>query len=160
MRLDDRLLGLLLVGFSALVIGYAQTFPVLGGMDVGPALFPSVIASFLGVCGLAMIVQGALRRRAGERGPLLELDPWARTRRGIGSLVIVVGAVIFFGSTLEFLGFHISAALTLLVLLLWLEVRPVTAVLTAALATFVTHGLFYSQLRVPLPWGLLEPVAW
>jgi putative tricarboxylic transport membrane protein len=30
----------------------------------------------------------------------------------------------------------------------------------AILATLLVHLVFYKFLRVPLPWGLLLPVAW
>jgi putative tricarboxylic transport membrane protein len=30
----------------------------------------------------------------------------------------------------------------------------------AVAATLLIHTLFYKLLRVPLPWGVLEPVLW
>ena len=36
----------------------------------------------------------------------------------------------------------------------------VTSVVIAALSTLGIHTLFARVLLVPLPWGLLQPVAW
>jgi putative tricarboxylic transport membrane protein len=39
-------------------------------------------------------------------------------------------------------------------------VRVVPAIVVALVATLVIHTRFYKLLRVPLPWGVLEPVLW
>ena len=45
-------------------------------------------------------------------------------------------------------------------LFLVLRVAPGRAVLVAVIATLAIHFAFYKLLRVPLPWGVLMPVAW
>ena len=160
MRVDDAIVGLVLVAFAVAVVAYARTFPALGGMDVGPALFPTVIGVGLALCGVLMIVQSALRSRRGAGGPWLELDDWARRWRPWSNALAVLAVVLAFALLLDKLGYHLTALGALLVLLFWLRVRPTTAVVVAVVTTAITHELFYGWLRVPLPWGLLEPVAW
>jgi putative tricarboxylic transport membrane protein len=58
----------------------------------------------------------------------------------------------------ETVGFIPIALLFLLALFLWLNVRPLTAVITAVVATIVIHEFFSSLLRVPLPRGWLDPI--
>ena len=41
-----------------------------------------------------------------------------------------------------------------------LRVPPWRALPIAVVATLVVHFAFYQLLRVPLPWGLLQGVAW
>ena len=160
MRLDDGLLGLLLVLIAAAIALHAQTFPRLGGMPFGPSLFPTVLGGFLAACGFALMIQSALRRRAGGGGPWIERDDWARGWRGPAGLALFLGAIVVYGAALPRIGYHLTTVPLLLLLLLWMRVRWWMAILVALAMTGVTHQLFYVWLRVPLPWGLLEPVAW
>jgi len=160
MRVDDAVLGAILVLFAGAVIAYAQSFPTLGGMEFGPALFPTVIGGGLALCGVALIVQSALRRRRGVGGPWIVREAWARGWRAWANALAVLVVVFAFAVALDPLGYHVAAFAGLILLLLWLQVRPVTALVVAVMTTAATHELFYGWLRVPLPWGLLEPVAW
>jgi len=160
MRVDDAVVGLVLIVFALAVIAYAQTFPTLAGMDVGPSLFPTVIGGGLVLCGGALITQSALARRRGGAMPWIVRDDWARRWRPWANAALVLVVVFAFATLLDRLGYHLAALGALLVLLVWLRARPATAVIVALATTAATHELFYSWLRVPLPWGLLEPVAW
>jgi putative tricarboxylic transport membrane protein len=160
MRVDDALIGAVLIAFAVAVITYARTFPALGGMEVGPALFPTVIGGGLILCGIALIAQSGLARRRGGGGAWIALQPWARRWRPWSNAAAVLLVVFGFAFGLDELGYHLTALTALIVLLFWLRVRAVTAVAVAVATTAATHELFYGWLRVPLPWGLLEPVAW
>ncbi|MFW5680257.1 MAG: tripartite tricarboxylate transporter TctB family protein [Pseudomonadota bacterium] len=160
MRLDDTLLGLILTVFAAAVVLHAQTFPRLAFMQFGPSLFPTVVGVALGGCGIALMIQGALKRRAAGGGPWVDLDDWARSRRGLGGLALFLGAIVAYGLLLPRLGYHLTTTPILLMLLLWMRVRVLLAIAVAVVMTGLTHQLFAVWLRVPLPWGLLEPVAW
>jgi putative tricarboxylic transport membrane protein len=160
MRLDDFLLGLILTAFAVVVVLHAQTFPRLAFMQFGPSLFPTVVGVGLAGCGVALMIQGALKRRAEGGGPWVDLDEWARSRRGLGGLGLFLGAIVVYGLLLPRLGYHLTTAPLLLLLLLWMRVRVLLAVAVAVVMTALTHQLFAVTLRVPLPWGVLEPVAW
>ncbi|TVQ29554.1 MAG: tripartite tricarboxylate transporter TctB family protein [Geminicoccaceae bacterium] len=160
MRLDDGLLGLLLTVIAVAIVMHAQTFPRLAFMQFGPSLFPTILGVGLGGCGVALMIQSAIRRFAGRGGPWIDLDPWARSARGLLGIALFLAAIVVYGLVLPRLGYHLTTAPVLLVLLLWMRVRWWLALLVALGVTLFTHQLFAVWLRVPLPWGLLEPVAW
>jgi putative tricarboxylic transport membrane protein len=39
-------------------------------------------------------------------------------------------------------------------------VPPLRALVVSTLMTLLIHYAFYKLLRVPLPWGVLQPFAW
>ena len=58
------------------------------------------------------------------------------------------------------LGFVLCSTLMLIALLWSYGVRPVLVVPVALVATLAIHLGFYKLLKVPLPWGVLQPIAW
>jgi len=159
-KLDDTILGAVLLVFAGLVVGYAQTFPILAGMTVGPDLFPTIIGGGMGLCGLVLIAGGLLRRRALGGGPWVVLDRWVTTPALAGNLVAVLAALAFYVLLSKPLGFHFTILVILGGLMLKLGVRPWVAATFAIAAPPLIHYVFYNVLRVPLPWGVLLPIAW
>ena len=83
-----------------------------------------------------------------------------RRPRMIFNLLLVFADLIFYAVAVSSLGFFITAIVFLSVLMLAFQV-PRTRILPLALVvTLVIHYAFYTLLRVPLPWGVLEGVAW
>ena len=154
MKISDLLAGLLSVGAGLLIAGYASTFPPMPGQPVGPGLFPTVVGCGFILFGAALAVAGR-----GSR-PLLVVEPWAARPRAIGSFALVVGVLLFYAATVHALGFFVTAFLGLAVLFFAFGVRPAWIAPIAVLVTAVIHYGFYTLLRVPLPWGVLEGVAW
>lgn len=157
MELSDRLSGLLAIALGLAVILYARTFPPMPGQDIGPALFPTLIGSGLLLFG-GSIAFAALRRR--EPGPLLQFDPWTRRPRMVANAALVVGAMAAFIVLVTPLGFFITSTVFLSVITIALGGSRVWSVPAAVLVTVLIHYAFYSLLRVPLPWGILQGVAW
>jgi len=158
MRLNDAVFGVILLLFSAAMIAYARTFPEMPGQDYGPALFPTLIGVGLGACGLVLVVSGIGARRAG--GALIGFGDWLASPRHRANLVLVLACMVFYILASDWLGF-IPCSLLILSLLTWrLGARPAMALAVAVVATLAIHTAFYEFLRVPLPWGLLLPVAW
>lgn len=156
MRLNDAVIGVVLVAF-ALVVGVEATgFPQLPGQRYGAALFPLIIAWGLGLCGLALIVSG-LRQRA--TSPLLSLTPAAQSPGRWLNVALVIGALVFYVVASEPLGFIPTAFLITATLLIRLRGRWPSSLLIAAVTTLVVHQVFYAWLLVPLPWGVLEPIV-
>ena len=83
-----------------------------------------------------------------------------RSPRHVLAFAVLVGAILFYILVADRLGFLPTAALVLMALFLVLKVPPGRAVLIAAIAVLVVHFAFYKLLRVPLPWGVLQGVAW
>jgi len=157
MKVNDAVLGLLFAALGGLVLFAVQGFPKIPGQPVGPALFPGLIACGLCVGGLLLAVSGWRRRRD---EPWVVWDAWVRSPRHVAAFLLVVGGVLFYIAASPRLGFIPCAVLVLVPLFMVLRVPPARAVVVAIIAALAVHYAFYKLLRVPLPWGVLTPVAW
>ena len=156
MKFNDAIFGAILLILGIAVLIHVPSFPQMAGQQVGPALFPGLIAAGLVVCALILIVNG-VRLRATQ--PWINTGEWTRSRRHIGAFFVTIVAVIAYIVLAYKLGFLIIGPLVLLALFLAYGVRPVTAIVVAIVVTFVIHYAFYKLLRVPLPWGVLTRFA-
>ena len=124
------------------------------GQRFGPAWFPGLIAAGLAVCGFLLMVSGAR-----QRGPWMALPHWFRRRRaalGVGSVIL---GLLFYIVAADALGFHITG---IVLLITWMRILGASwrmAIVVALIATVAIHLSFYKALRIPLPWGVLEPWA-
>jgi len=157
MKFNDAVFGLVLLVLGAAVLAAVQGYPSIPGQQVGPALFPGLIAGGLCVGGALLLAKGWRERQA---VPWLRLGDWIGSPRHLVAVLLVIGSVVFYMLASERLGFLLTAALVLWMLMFAMGVRPGRAVLIAAIATLAIHFAFYKLLRVPLPWGVLTPYAW
>src|SRR5690349_6075627 len=134
MKVHDALIGAVLVLFGAIVLWHVQGFPPIPGQKYGAALFPRLVAAGFVLCGLLLVLRGA---RAGG------------ARLGLGVYVLLADS----------LGFHLIGTLLVLCWTFAFGARPALAVGVAVLAPIVIHLAFYKLLRIPLPWGVLEPLV-
>jgi len=155
MRINDAVVGACLIAAALAILVHIQAYPLIRGQKYGPALFPGVIAVGLIGCGLLLVRRGV---RAGL--PLVALGSWMRSPALVTNFLAICAALVFYIAAVAPLGFIPTATLVLLALFLKLRVRVLPAVVVAVAATLVIHTLFYKLLRVPLPWGVLEPVLW
>jgi putative tricarboxylic transport membrane protein len=155
MRLNDALLGGLLIVLAAALAFVARGFPAVPGQDYGAAAFPTLIAAGFAGCGLVLIGSG-LKHRA----PLVEWHEWTRhPRRGI-NIAAIVGAVIFYILAVDRLGFILTMALILVALLRRFGTGWGLSLALAIAVPIVMQYLFGTLLLVPLPWGPLAPFRW
>ncbi len=157
MKFNDAVFGALLLALGLAVLVGVQGFPKIPGQQVGPALFPGLIAVGLSVGGLILLVRGW---RARAQQPWLVLQSWVRSPRHLWALVLLIVSVLFYMLASAWLGFLLCSTLILSALFAVLRVPLARAVLTAAVVTLLIHFAFYKLLRVPLPWGLLADYAW
>jgi putative tricarboxylic transport membrane protein len=161
MRLNDAVWGALLILFSAVVLFHVQSFPKIPGQQVGPALFPGFLACGLGVCGVLLVMKGLATRRAwGERAEWIAFADWTRSRKYLVAFALTIGVNILYILAVDKLGF-IAIGVIYLSLLFW--VYGVAAKWIVPLAIVMTLGIhyaFYKLLKVPLPWGILQGIAW
>jgi putative tricarboxylic transport membrane protein len=156
MRFSDRLSGLVTAAVGIAVVGMAASFPPMPGQPVGPALFPTVIGGGLVLFGLLLAWSGT-----GTKGAAwIQFDDWVRRPRMVLNLVVVIGSLLFYSFAVDFLGFLITAVVFLAVLFAAFGVRRALIPPMAAGVALLIHYAFYSLLRVPLPWGMLEAIAW
>lgn len=155
MRLSDRLSGLLAAGLGLVVVLSARTFPPMPGQDIGPALFPALAGVGLMGFGVWMVVAD----RAGAGG-WLRFDEWARRPRMVANFVLVIVALLVYAVAVTPVGFFLTSMVFLAVLMTVFGVPPRWTGPLAVMITIGIHYVFYSWLRVPLPWGVFEAVAW
>lgn len=157
MKLNDAVIGIFLMLLGAAVLVVVQSYPQIPGQNVGPALFPGLIAAGLCIGGLMLTVSGWRTR---GRVPWLEWEDWVRSPRHVRALIVLLGSVLFYMVAAQSLGFVFTSILILVCLFYSLELTLGRSVLIAVIATLVIHYAFYKLLRVPLPWGILTNYAW
>ena len=156
MKLSDPLAGLLLMLLGGGVALYARTFPGVPGHGVGPGAFPVLIGVGLAACGVGLL--GA-RKKEGS-SPWFTPEDWIRRPRSVFNAGLVIASLVFYAVAVEAIGFLITAFVILTALFVAFGVRRRWIVPISLAVTFALHAAFYSVLRVPLPWGWLEAIAW
>ena len=157
MKFNDAVFGLILLVLGAAVLAVVQGYPKIPGQQVGPALFPGLIATGLCVCGALLLLKG-WRERVTVRW--FHFDDWIRSPRHLLAFAITLLGVVFYILVSERLGFVLTSVLVLVALMWSLRVSAGRSVVIAVIATLLIHAAFYKLLRVPLPWGVLTPYAW
>jgi putative tricarboxylic transport membrane protein len=156
MRPNDLTTGLIVLAAGLAVAGYAQTFPPMPGQPVGPGLFPTIIGVGLALIG-AVVATSGLKRRDTR---WIEFDDWVRSPRALVRVALVLAALIVYTAVVDRLGFLITGSVLLSVLFAAFGVRRRAIVPLAVGVTVGIHACFYTGLGVPLPWGVLEAMAW
>ena len=143
----DRVAGAALALLGVVTIVESRALPLGSLQNPGPAFVPVVLATLL-------IVFGAAIATLGRSSPLLTEIGWAEARHAVAIFV----ACAFVAVALERLGYRITMSLMVFGLL-WLveRKRVLFAVVFAVGLSALTHYLFYTVLRVPLPRG---PMGW
>lgn len=153
MRINDAVIGALLIAFAAVMIHHTGTFPSFPGQKYGPALFPTLIGvGFIGT-GAILIWRG-VRERAGAKW--IEFAPWTREPHRLGGFVLVLASIIVYILAAESIGFLVVCFVILFVLMAWLGEVAWRAGLIAVAMTLLIDWFFGDLMRVPLPRGLLN----
>ena len=142
--LPDILAGAIfvLIGGAFVVgsLGYELGTP----LRMGPGYFPLLVGVIVVALGLAIVLKGLIAGEVTAFGAVA----WR-------AVAAIVAALLFFGFTVDGLGFVPASAVTaLLTTLASSRVRPLRAVLVAAGLTVASTLIFVVglQLRIPL-WG-------
>lgn len=127
------------------------------GQNVGANMFPQLIAVGLIICAIVLVFHG--RKTLGTEAWITLPDWLGRSRITLGfvAIPIVLG---FYVAVSESLGFLPTAVILLMALFLVFEVKFRTALVVSIIGSLLIHFLFYKLLKVPLPWGVLNSVAW
>jgi len=139
----DRVAGVALGALALFVLVESRKLPLGTLHNPGPAYMPVVLA-------LTMLGFAAALVAFGGRAPHVATVGWRDWRH----TAAILGAGAFAALALERLGFRLTVALLLLVLVGVVERRhPLTAVAYAVAMALGTFFLFNTILRVPLPRG-------
>jgi len=158
-KVNDAISGSGFLLLSALVYYLTWDFPGMHGQPYGPALFPRLIAVLMALAGIGLVLSG-LRKRADA--PAVLLPEWVRSPRHVAGLLGVILVVVFYILASKTLGFVLTGftVLTVLFLLLRGPAHVWSSLVIAAVSTITIQQFFGDLLRVPLPWGVLQAVAW
>jgi putative tricarboxylic transport membrane protein len=153
MKLNDAVIGVFLLALAVAVWVAVRDFPNIPGQNVGPALFPTLVAAGLAGTGAILVISGLKSRADGWIG----FAGWAGSPRLLFKAFLVVVALLFYIVAAPPLGFFLSGTLILLVLFIALGARPLSGIPIAILSTWIIQEVFVGLLRVPLPPGIFEP---
>jgi len=156
LRANDAISGLVLIILALAMIALTANFPSFPGQKYGPSLFPRVLGTGIIICGMLLVAQGIMARRAGA--PWVEIAPWVTDGWRVTSFLLVLAMLLLYIFAADSVGFIPIAIVFLGGLFLWLGVRPLHAALIAPAATLVIFWFFSSMLRVPLPRGILTNI--
>jgi len=108
-----------------------------------------------------LIVKGIAARTHGhERAQWIASEPWTRSHRHLLAFALTLGVNVFYVLAVGWLGFVLTGTVYLAALFAVYGVQARWVVPLALVSTLVIHTAFYKLLRVPLPWGLLQPILW
>lgn len=156
MKINDAVSGILLAIFACVIFAYSATFPSME-QEIGPGLFPQLLAGGFMICAILLVIKG-LRQTRTEGW--VTVPEWAGHRRSVIGYTLVLLSLVFYIYVSEPLGFLPTATILLLALFLVFGARLRVAVPVAIISALVIHFIFYKLLKVPLPWGILEFIAW
>jgi len=159
-KFNDIVWGALLVVFAGALFVHAQGFPTIPSQKVGPSALPMALAVGLAVCGALLVLRGLRERNAGRGGAWVEMPAWFASRPQVLAIGVLVGVNLLYLLAVDRLGFVITGTVYLWGLMAVLRVRASRAIPAAIVMTLLIHYCFYKLLRVPLPWGVLQPLAW
>jgi putative tricarboxylic transport membrane protein len=157
-RVNDAVIGVVLVLFAAAMIWYTRTFPEMPGQHYGPALFPVLIGIGFLLTGVILIARGVARLGT---EPLFSGGAWLRSGPHVMNFVAIVGGLLLYILVSDRLGFILTSLLLLAGwLLLFRGGRPISSLAIALGVTLAVDYLFSKLLLVPLPAGVLQPLLY
>jgi putative tricarboxylic transport membrane protein len=142
---SDRVAGIGLFVFAAVVAWQTRTLPIGTLSNPGPGYMPLVLAAVLAVLGLLVAWRG------GQSVAFADLR-WPE----LGHALKILGCCAFAAAAFEPLGFRLTVLAVSVFLIGVIERRPLIAVALVSLAlSFGTFYLFNDLLKTPLPVGVL-----
>jgi putative tricarboxylic transport membrane protein len=141
----DRVAGTALTLLGLFVIWESRRLPLGTLRNPGPAYMPILLAALLALFGILLFAFGARASRLAAAG-------WQEWRQ----VLAVLAACSFAALALERIGYRLTVAIVLLVLLGLVEQKGTVVTVAFAIAlSLASFFLFGTVLRVPLPRGPL-----
>ena len=154
MKVNDGLIGLVLLALSLAILWHVRDFPNIPGQTYGASLFPTLAAAGLAVCSVLLMVSGV------RSGHGLIYSSQVTPGKSLGALFVTLAVLLGYALLVDYLGFYITASVALVILMTTYGVKFKLAIGLGVAVTVVIHLAFYKLLGVPLPWGLLQHYAW
>lgn len=155
MNRADTASGAVIAAAGSIFFLAAMKQPAAVGQDYGPGFFPSLIAGGLVLGGLWLVIRSLIDKRQQAVGA-----PVDQVSSSWMAAALIVGVLLAYVWVADFVGFHIAAMLCITPLMWLFTRRFLWSVGITALGVVCIHVIFYNVLRVPLPWGVLQSLAW
>jgi putative tricarboxylic transport membrane protein len=139
----DHVAGAFFTAFALGVLWETQKIPFGFLAEPGPGAMPTLLASTLLACSIALVIGG----RSGKRVAAVQWLEWRHA-------VVILGTCAFMALALERLGYRLTIFIALLVLVAVLERKGwIAGIVFGACFSLGSYYLFNALLHVPLPQG-------
>lgn len=148
MKRNDIIAGGMFIALGLFIFTQTHKFPSLEKGHPGPDLFPNLLAFLFIAFGAVLVF------KAGKLSPQ-NTEPSFSTPKKISNALFVLGIVAIYVIVVNKIGFLITSAVLLFLLMKKLGVPFAKSVFASILITLFINLLFSKILRVPLPYGIL-----
>jgi putative tricarboxylic transport membrane protein len=162
---NDCIGGGIFACFGILIWVLTFSFPVLEGIGggrahPGPSLFPRVLGTLFIIFGSIIIYSGWRTSKLPSPPPPLEEEDGVKIAPlNYFNPILVIILIAAFIALAPKLGFIITGAAILAVLMIKLHVKPLKSVIVSVCVICFIYFIFSKFLRVPLPQGILAPLG-
>lgn len=147
MKKNDLIAGALFIALGIFIFTQTWNYPSPEKGHPGPDLFPNLLALLFIGFGLSLMLKARkLSSTKSENVP----GP-----KSIANALSVLAIVAVYVGVVNFVGFLITSAILLFLLMKKLGVTLFRSVLASIMITLFINLLFSKILRVPLPYGIL-----
>lgn len=147
MKKNDVISGAIFIGLGIFIFTQTFTYPSLEKGHPGPDLFPNLLAILFIGFGLTLILKARKLISA-------EAEIVAGPKR-IANALFVLAIVAVYVGVVYFVGFLITSAVLLFLLMKKLGVTILKSAIASIIITLFINLMFSKILRVPLPFGIL-----
>ena len=150
MKKNDVIYGAVFIALGIFIFTQTVSYPSLEKGHPGPGLFPNLLAILFIIFGSVLIYKALkpLSAKGGEKevpsGP-----------KKVSNAFFVLGIVIVFVTVFNSVGFLITSAVLLFLLMKKLGVTLLRSAIASLVITLFINLMFSKILRVPLPAGIL-----
>jgi len=152
MKKNDLVFGLIFIALGLFIFTQTVSYPSLEKGHPGPGLFPNLLAL------LFIIFGGVLIFKARKKPALPALEEGgegiAPGPKRISNALFVLGIIVVFVAGVNHVGFLITSAVLLFLLMKKLGVTLLRSAAASILVTLFINLMFSKILRVPLPAGI------
>jgi len=148
MKKNDIIAGSIFIALGIFIITQTWNYPSPEKGHPGPDLFPNILALLFIGFGLALIL------KARKLVPT-ETEGTPSGPGGTFNALFVLGIVAVYVGVVNFVGFLITSAVLLFLLMKKLGVSVLKSVIASIIITLFINLMFSKILRVPLPYGIL-----
>ncbi len=148
MKKNDIVFGAIFAALGIFIFTQTLFYPSLEKGHPGPGLFPNLLAVLFIIFGGILILKARKPPAPGEE------EPVPSARRKVSNAFLVLGVVVVYVAVVDLLGFLVTSAILLFILMKKLGAPAVRSAVASVCITLFINVMFLKILRVPLPPGI------